>query len=116
MLTRIGIAVCALSMIAPAVSLAQSAPVQRPPGLPPVIQPYDRMNPERMQAETFNRALTTQASVSPARAARAERVAALINEGRCEDAVALARAENDRRLARRAETLCKPAEGTNRSE
>lgn len=105
MLTKLGIAVCAFSVIAPAVALAQTPPVQRPPGLPPVIQPYDRLNPQRMEDETFQRTLNEQV-VSPARAARAERVANLINEGRCDDAVALARSENDRRLARRAAIVC----------
>ena len=47
------------------------------------------------------------ASASPERLARAERVAALLNEGRCRDAKAVAVAERDLQIAANVESLCR---------
>lgn len=110
MLTRLGIAVCVLSISVPVIATAQTAPQPVPSPVDPRGLYHDQLQStpgiRRVESERFNRDLTANASVSPARAGRAERVAVLINEGRCDDAVALARSENDRRLARRAAVVC----------
>lgn len=95
-------------MTVPVVATAQTPPPPSPVDPRGIYHDQMQSTPgiRRVESERFNRALTANASVSPARAARAERVAALINEGRCADAVALARSENDSRLARRAAAVC----------
>lgn len=88
--------------------MAQTPPPPPSPPAVPITHFDGQSGVDRMQRENFSRAITNQvAGASPARANRAERVAALINAGKCTDAVALARDEGDRRLARRVETVCR---------
>lgn len=62
---------------------------------------FDRTSPNDTRVE-FSRTVVT----SPARVARAERLADLVNAGRCAQAAMIARDERDDRLARRIEAVC----------
>lgn len=65
-------------------------------------------NPGLIERENFGRALSNTVQ-SPARVERAERAAVLINEGKCDEALTLARDARDQRLGRRIEAVCSSA-------
>lgn len=63
---------------------------------------------DRVQRENYDRVLSNTVQ-SPGRVERAERAAALINEGKCDEALTLARDARDQRLRRRIEAVCSSA-------
>lgn len=103
-----------------AIALFAATPVAaqqtQPPSTPPPTPqgPMRLTNPSafeqqtRLEGDIWRNSMSEQATVitSPARMSRAERLAALINEGKCEEAHAAALEEGDRRLARRIGQLC----------
>ena len=106
------LAALALLILAPEAAFAAVA-VQQTPAPPPVRSPLPRQPSafERqmgLEGDVWRNSLTQQATVitSPARMSRAERLAELVNEGKCEEARQIAIDEGDRRLARRITQLC----------
>ncbi len=106
-------AVLLVALISWAGCSSPSAAFQTPGGGVQSTVPYARIQRndsttgiDRLQSEAFGRSLNGQV-VAPRRMDRAERAAALINEGKCSEAVAFVRAERDRRLIRRVEELCR---------
>lgn len=95
--------------LAASAAAAQQTPPSQPPR-PPVriVQPSAFQQQTALEGDIWRNSLSQQATVitSPARMSRAERLAALINDGKCAEAHAIALAENDRRLARRISGLC----------
>lgn len=109
------LAVAAALALASVTSTAVVAQDQPPPTPQPMPQgPMRLTNPSafeqqtRIEGDIWRNSMSEQATVitSPARMSRAERLAAMINEGKCEEAHAVAVEEGDRRLARRISQLC----------
>lgn len=108
------IAVLAAMAIAPLAPSVAAAKVQETPSTPMPQGPTRLTNPSafeqqtRIEGDIWRNSMSEQATVitSPARMSRAERLAAMINEGKCEEAHAAAVEEGDRRLARRISQLC----------
>jgi len=75
---------------------------------PPVDRPGAFERQSQFEAGVWQNSLTQQATVitSPARLSRAERLAAMINEGKCAEAYQVALDEGDRRVARRINQIC----------
>lgn len=109
MTIRIVVAIAVMAL-APAAAIAQTQPP--PPGPPQptvfVQRPGAFEQLAIMEGDIWRNSLSDQATVitSPARMNRAERLAVLVNAGRCPEARAIALQENDRRLARRISQIC----------
>lgn len=98
--------------LAPEVALAAAA-IQQTPSQPPIRAPQPRRlsafeRQTALEGDIWRNSLSQQATVitSPARMSRAERLAEMINQGKCLEASQVAIDEGDRRLARRISQLC----------
>ncbi|MBU1347077.1 MAG: hypothetical protein KKA16_09020 [Alphaproteobacteria bacterium] len=112
MTVRIFAAAAALAFASLAASAA--AAQQTPPAQPmapqgvPIQRPGAFEQQSQFEASAWQNSLSQQAATitSPARMSRAERLAALINDGKCAEAHTIAVDEGDTRLARRISQLC----------
>ena len=103
-----------LALVTASTAFAQQFPAT--PILPDPQQPTPAQNRAEMRRLTyqplstrlFQEGLTRRAlqQVSAERASRADRVAALINSGQCQEAITFARAERDVQIERNARTVC----------
>lgn len=93
---------------ASAAAAQQSPPSQTPRAPVRTIQPSAFAQQSALEADIWRNSLSQQATVitSPARMSRAERLAAMINDGKCAEARQIAVDEGDRRLANRIAQLC----------
>jgi hypothetical protein len=112
MTIRLLAAVAAMSGVWLAASGTAAQQTPQPPPSSQTRTPIDRPGAFEQQSQfeagVWQNSLTQQATVitSPARLSRAERLAAMINEGKCEEAYQLALDEGDRRVARRISQIC----------
>lgn len=115
-----GIAVTVALLIASG-AVAQQTPPTSPPVFTPrpsFTPPLDRrLVPGTIQSEIFRENLSRQAAgATPERRSRSARVAALVDQGACGEAEALARRERDTLMADRVVEVCVPGVGLSTNE